>query len=79
MNPASRKLRGSFAAVTILDARNEGLKMRNEKAVSTGISFASAFALVISWAKWHSFWWALLHGILGWFYVAYYFLIAKYK
>jgi hypothetical protein len=34
--------------------------------------------LVISWGKWHSFWWAMLHGILGWIYVAYYFLIAKY-
>jgi len=46
--------------------------------VSSGISFGSAFALVISWAKWHSFWWAMLHGILGWVYVAYYFLIANY-
>ena len=31
------------------------------------------FAVVLSWTKWHAFWWALLHGLLGWVYVIYYF------
>jgi hypothetical protein len=41
-------------------------------AATTGISFGSAFALVLSWTKWHAFWWAILHGCLGWIYVIYY-------
>lgn len=47
-------------------------------AVSSGISFGTAFALILSWTTWHSFWWALLHGFLSWFYVGYFFLIANY-
>ena len=43
-------------------------------AVETGIGLGSAFAIVLSWTKWHSFWWVLLHGLLGWLYVAYYFI-----
>jgi hypothetical protein len=45
---------------------------------STGITFGSAFAIVLSWTKWHSFWWTILHGGLGWIYVAYYFLVKHY-
>lgn len=28
-------------------------------------------AAVISWSLNHSFWWMLLHAVLGWFYVLY--------
>ncbi len=45
---------------------------------SAGISFGTAFALVLSWTKWHSFWWAFLHGIFGWLYVIWYFLVKNY-
>lgn len=31
------------------------------------------FAVVLSWTKFHAFWWAFLHGTLGWVYVIYYF------
>lgn len=41
-----------------------------------GISFGAALAMVISYAKWQSIGWAIVHGILGWFYVIYY--IIKY-
>lgn len=41
-----------------------------------GISFGAALAMVISYAKWQSIGWAIVHGILGWVYVIYY--IIKY-
>ena len=37
-----------------------------------GISFGAALAMVISYAKWQSIGWAIVHGILGWVYVIYY-------
>ncbi len=45
---------------------------------STGIGIGAAFALMLSWNAYHSFWWAMWHGFLGWLYVGYYFLIANY-
>ena len=46
-------------------------------AVSCGIGFfgfGSALAITISWSLWHSLGWAIIHGVLGWFYVVYYFI-----
>ena len=40
----------------------------------TGISFGSALAMVISYVNWHSIGWAIIHGLLGWIYVIYYFI-----
>lgn len=37
-----------------------------------GISFGSALAITISWSANHSILWAILHGLLSWFYVIYY-------
>jgi hypothetical protein len=37
-----------------------------------GIGIGNILALVISYAKWHSIFWAVVHGILGWLYVLYY-------
>lgn len=37
-----------------------------------GLSFGAALAMVISYAKWQSIGWAIVHGILGWVYVIYY-------
>lgn len=42
------------------------------KAVRAGISFGSALAIAISWSTHHSVLWAILHGVLSWFYVIYY-------
>jgi hypothetical protein len=41
-------------------------------ATSTGISLGSAIAVTVSWSLHHSLVWAVIHGILGWFYVIYY-------
>ena len=51
---------------------------RSKTVVSSGLSLGGAFALILSWEAWHSFGWAVLHGIFGWFYVGYYFLIKNY-
>ena len=40
--------------------------------VRHGISFGSALAMVLSYTKWHSILWAIIHGIFGWFYVIYF-------
>ena len=42
------------------------------KTVEKGVSFGSALAMIISYANWHSVGWAILHGLLSWFYVIYY-------
>ncbi len=47
--------------------------MEKEKtATGTGIGLGSVIAIVISYMKWHSIGWAILHGMLGWAYVIYY-------
>jgi hypothetical protein len=40
--------------------------------VRHGISFGSALAMVLSYTKWHSILWAVIHGLCSWFYVAYF-------
>lgn len=42
--------------------------------VRSGISFGTALAIVISWSYNHSVFWAVIHGVLGWVYVAYHIL-----
>jgi len=39
-----------------------------------GIGFGTIVACYLSWMKWHSVGYAILHGILSWFYVLYYWL-----
>jgi len=38
----------------------------------SGIGLGSAIAIVASWDRNRSILWAILHGILGWFYVIYF-------
>jgi len=40
--------------------------------VQGGVSLGAILAVVISYTKWGSIGWAILHGILNWFYVLYY-------
>ena len=39
-----------------------------------GISVGTALAMIISFYKWHSILWAIIHGFFGWLYVVYYIL-----
>lgn len=51
--------------------------MKNEtvkQTVKTGVSFGSVLAIVISYVHWQSIFWAIIHGVFGWFYVIYYIL-----
>lgn len=46
------------------------------KTVTSGISFGSALAMVISYTTYKSIGWAIFHGLLSWGYVIYF--IIKY-
>ena len=41
-------------------------------AAKAGISLGSAIAVAISWSLHKSIIWAVIHGVLGWFYVIFY-------
>lgn len=43
-----------------------------EKSVTNGVTFGAVLAMVISYTKWQSIGWAILHGVLNWIYVIYY-------
>lgn len=43
-----------------------------EKTVDVGATVGTALAVVLSYAKWKSIGWAILHGCLGWVYIIYY-------
>lgn len=47
---------------------------KNKSTTNTSISLGigNIIACVISYIKWKSILWALLHGLLGWIYVLYY-------
>ncbi len=42
---------------------------------SSGIGLGTIIAVVISWSRNKSILWAIIHGILGWFYVIYAILV----
>ncbi len=52
------------------------VNMGPQESAQTAINLGSVIAVVISYAKWQSIGWAILHGIFGWVYVLYY--IIKY-
>jgi len=47
--------------------------------VKNGIGLGSVIAVVISWNRNESILFAILHGVLSWFYVIYYFFALKEK
>lgn len=49
-------------------------KSKGSSVASSGVSFGCALAMVISYVKWQSIGWAILHGFLGWIYVIYYWI-----
>ena len=46
--------------------RSYGVRVEGAK---YGVGFGSALAIAISYTNNHSILWAIVHGILGWFYV----------
>lgn len=39
---------------------------------SSGVGLGAIVAAILSWTKWHSVLWLIIHAIFGWFYVIYY-------
>jgi hypothetical protein len=52
----------------------ESRMSRASETTKAGIGFGSALAMVISYVHWHDVGWAIVHGILSWFYVIYHLL-----
>ncbi len=46
--------------------------MIQREVVKSGVGFGSALAIAISFTTHKSVLWAIIHGILSWFYVVYY-------
>ncbi|MDY2959506.1 MAG: hypothetical protein SOR72_01725 [Hornefia sp.] len=46
-----------------------------KKTVTSGITFGSALAMVISYTTWKSVGWAIIHGLFSWAYVIYFVLL----
>lgn len=44
----------------------------NSTGCGGGIGLGTVIAVVLSWSANHSIGWAILHGLLSWFYVIYY-------
>lgn len=49
--------------------------MRKGEYIRSGITIGTCLAMIISWSLNQSVIWALIHGVFGWLYVAYYVLI----
>ncbi len=43
--------------------------------IKKDITFGTCLAMVISYVNWHSIGWAIVHGLLSWVYVIYFFLV----
>jgi hypothetical protein len=50
------------------------VKEKATGAARAGIGLGSAIAVAVSWSLHKSILWAVIHGVLGWFYVIYYML-----
>ena len=50
----------------------DGSKKVVKRSVEKGVTFGSVLAMVISFATWKSVGWAIIHGLMGWFYVIYF-------
>lgn len=62
--------------ITLLSAQTGIAPENSENVTSTitksGIGLGSVIAVVASWDRNQSIFWAIIHGILGWFYVIFF-------
>lgn len=65
---------GTKRETTVIHNHNTTQNITKE--IKKGIGFGAALAIVISYVKWQSIGWAIIHGLLNWMYVVYY--IIKY-
>ena len=79
---AENETRYTEEQVALLLQKTEQLEMEKKQekkknittSVQSGITFGTALAMIISYVNWHSIGWAILHGILSWGYVIYYWI-----
>jgi hypothetical protein len=48
------------------------MKIDTSKSIETGISMGCALAMILSYSINKSILWAIVHGLLSWFYVLYF-------
>ena len=48
------------------------MKFERTNLITSGITFGTALAMVVSYAHNHSIIWAIIHGIVSWVYVIYF-------
>ena len=65
---------GTKRETTVIHNHNTTQNITKE--IKKGLGFGAALAMVISYVKWQSIGWAIIHGLLNWVYVVYY--IIKY-
>ncbi len=46
--------------------------MKTKIGTGATIGFGSVLAMILSWSANHAIGWAIIHGLLNWFYVVYY-------
>lgn len=53
------------------------MESKKGRTSAAGLGLGNVIAVILSYLKWHSILWAILHGILGWIYIIYY--VIKYR
>ena len=48
-----------------------------KRTVKEGVSLGTVIAVVISYVKWKSIGWAILHGLMSWIYVIYFAIVHR--
>ena len=56
---------------------NNGYGYNQPVYLAPGVGLGTIIAIVISWSRNKSILWAIIHGILGWFYVIYALIVGK--
>jgi len=61
-----------FFTMSLFAQTNGSPIIQNNDAIKGGVGLGTIIAVVASWSRNESLLWAILHGILGWFYVIYF-------
>jgi len=68
-----------FLCLVFLSAEIFAHSQTQNTVVRNGIGLGTVIAVVISWSRNESILFAILHGVLSWFYVIYYFFALREK
>lgn len=62
-----------FVCISVIAFGQDNSSVK-QTVINNGIGLGGAIAVAISWSRNKSVLWAIVHGILSWFYVIYYIL-----